>query len=377
MANIIERQRHIIDFTIASLLRRKGKNGSLLLVYTLMIFLLASVLFFTHALKHEAAVVLQSSPEIIVQRTLTGRYQPIPIAYADKIRGIRGVISVRPRLWGYYYDGSFLVNYTLMVPADNPPAAGEIVIGSGMSKVREAFEGDTVGFTGYDGKPQSYRIAGVLPEESQLLSADLILISEADYRALAGLPAEQATDLVLQVRNPKEFTTIAEKIRKLLPDTRPIIRSEILRTYDAVFSWRGGVVIVIFSIAVLAFVIFAWDKATGLSAEERKEIGILKAIGWETSDVLQMKLWEGLAISLTAFLLGVILAFGHIFFTSSLLFAQVLKGWSTLYPSFRLVPFVDFGDLAALFFLTVVPYTITTIVPSWRIATIDPDAVMR
>jgi ABC-type lipoprotein release transport system permease subunit len=377
MADIIERQRHIIDFTIASLLRRKGKNGSLLLVYTLMIFLLASVLFFIHALKHEAAVVLQNSPEIIVQRTLTGRYQPIPIAYADKIRGIRGVISVRPRLWGYYYDGSFLANYTLMAPADNPPAAGEIVIGSGISKMREAFEGDTVGFTGYDGKPQSYRVAGVLPEESQLLSADLILVSEADYRALAGLPAGEATDLVLQVRNPREFTTIAEKIRKLLPDTRPIIRSEILRTYDAVFSWRGGVVIVIFSIAALAFVIFAWDKATGLSAEERKEIGILKAIGWETSDVLQMKLWEGLAISLTAYLVGVILAFGHIFFTSSLLFTQVLKGWSTLYPSFRLVPFVDFGDLAALFFLTVVPYTITTIVPSWRIATIDPDAVMR
>jgi ABC-type lipoprotein release transport system permease subunit len=377
MANIIERQRHLIDFTIASLLRRKGKNGSLLLVYTLMIFLLASVLFFTHALKHEAAAVLRNSPEIIVQRTLTGRYQPIPIAYAEKIREIRGVISVRPRLWGYYYDGNFLANYTLMVPADNPPAAGEIVIGSGISKVREAFEGDTVGFTGYDGKPQSFRIAGVLPEESQLLSADLILISEADYRALAGLPAGEATDLVLKVRNPKEFTTIAEKIRKLLPDTRPIIRSEILRTYDAVFSWRGGLVIVIFSIVALAFVIFAWDKATGLSAEERKEIGILKAIGWETSDVLQMKLWEGLAISLTAFLLGVILAFGHIFFTSSLLFAQVLKGWSTLYPSFRLVPFVDFGDLAALFFLTVVPYTITTIVPSWRIATIDPDAVMR
>jgi ABC-type lipoprotein release transport system permease subunit len=377
MANIIERQRHIIDFTIASLLRRKGKNGSLMLVYTLMIFLLASVLFFIHALKHEAAAVLQNSPEITVQRTLTGRYQPIPIAYADKIREIRGVISVRPRLWGYYYDGSFLANYTLMVPAETPPAAGDIVIGSGISRVREAFEGDTVGFTGYDGKPQSFRIAGVLPEETQLLSADLILISEADYRALAGLPPGQATDLVLQVRNPKEFTTIAEKIRKLFPDTRPIIRSEILRTYDAVFSWRGGVVIVIFSIAVLAFVIFAWDKATGLSAEERKEIGILKAIGWETSDVLQMKLWEGLAISLTAYLLGVILAFVHIFFTSSLLFAQVLKGWSTLYPSFRLVPFVDFGDLAALFFLTVVPYTITTIVPSWRIATIDPDAVMR
>lgn len=374
---MIERQRHIIDFTLSSLLRRKGKNGALLLVYTLLVFILASVLFFTHAVRKEAALVLREAPEIIVQRTLTGRYQPIPVSYADAIGSIRGVISARPRLWGYYYDGSFLANYTLVVPADNQPEPGAIAIGSGISRVRNTFAGDTVGLAGHDGKPRNFVIERALDEESQLLSADLILISEADYRSFSGLPAGYATDLVLKVRNPKEYATIAEKIKKLLPDTRPIVRDEILRTYDAVFSWRSGLLIVIFSAAALAFVIFAWDKATGLSAEERKEIGILKAIGWETSDVLLMKLWEGLAVSLTAFLLGVILGYCHVFFTSSALFAPVLKGWSTIYPSFRLVPFVNAGDLAILFFLTVVPYTVTTIVPSWRAATIDPDSVMR
>jgi ABC-type lipoprotein release transport system permease subunit len=348
-----------------------------LLVYTLIIFLLSSVIFFTHALKREASQVLKEAPEIIVQRTLTGRYHPIPLSYADKIGDIRGVISVKPRLWGYYYDGNFLANYTLVVPEESPPKEGSIVIGSGISRIREAFPGDTIGFTGYDAKPQSYTVQGTIPEESQLVSADLILISEPDYRALSGIPVDHATDLVLKVRNQKEFATIAEKITKLLPDTRPIIRNEILRTYDALFNWRSGVVVVIFSIAALAFIIFAWDKATGLSAEERKEIGILKAVGWESSDILLMKFWEGLVISLTAFLLGTVLGYLHVFFGFSLLFVPVLKGWSTLYPQFRLVPFVNFGHLAAIFFLTVVPYTVSTIIPSWRVATIDPDSVMR
>jgi len=377
MARSIERQRHILDFTMASILRRKGKNGALLAVYTLIIFILSSVLFFTHALRQEAQAVLQGTPEIIVQRSLTGRYQTIPLDYAETIRGIRGVISVEPRLWGYHYDGNTLANYTIVVPGEDAPPDGSIDIGSGISRVREANERDTMGFSGFDGKPRGFTVRKVISAESQLISADLIVMSEHDYRAFSGIPDNQATDLVLKVRNPREFTTIAEKIVRLLPDTRPIVRNEILRTYNALFSWRSGLIIVIFSAAALAFVIFAWDKASGLSAEERREIGILKAVGWETSDILFMKFWEGLAISLTAFLLGVSLAYMHVFFSSSFLFAPVLKGWSTLYPDFRLVPIISFGQLTATFLLTVVPYVVTTILPSWRAATIDPDAVMR
>lgn len=374
---MIEHHRHILDFTLASILRRKGKNGALLLVYTLIIFILASVLFFTYALKREAALVLSEAPEIIVQRTLTGRYQPIPVAWGDKIGKINGIISVRPRLWGYQYDSVFQANYTLTVPAENPPEAGSIDIGSGISRMRSAYPGDSISFTGHDGLPRLFTIRNILDHESQLLTSDLILLSEEDYRDFSGIPSDQATDLILRVRNSKEYATISEKITKMYPETRPIVRTEIQRTYDAVFGWRSGLVIVIFSAAAIAFVIFAWDKASGLSAEERREIGVLKAVGWETSDILQMKFWEGIVVSLTAFLGGTILAYAHVFYTSAAMFAPVIKGWSTLYPTFRLTPFIDFGQVATLFFLTVVPYTVTTIIPSWRAATIDPDAVMR
>ncbi len=128
---------------------------------------------------------------------------------------------------------------------------------------------------------------------------------------------------------------------------------------------------------MLAFIILAWDKASGLGPEERREIGILKAIGWETSDVLLMKFWEGMTVSLSSFFLGLVLAYVHVFTAGSGLLAPVLKGWSVLLPEFRLVPYIDGAQVAALFFLTVVPYSVATIIPAWRASIVDPDSVMR
>ena len=366
-----------MDFTLSSLLRRKGKNGALLAVYTMVVFFLASVMFFSQALRKEAAALLADAPELVVQRIVAGRQDLIPRSYLEKIRGIRGITMARGRLWGYYYDPLSGANYTLLVPEEFAWGVGNIAVGRGVARSSMAVKGDVMSFRTHDGRLVSLTVAGVLSSSSELVSSDLILISADDFRMLFGVPRTVATDLIVEVANPAEVSTIARKITEMLPDTRPITRDEILRTYDAVFNWRSGILLVILSGALLAFIIFAGDKATGLSSEERKEIGILKAIGWDTRDVLVMKLWEGASISLTAFLVGVILAYLHVFTASALLFEPVLKGWSVLYPKFRLSPYIDFAQLAALFFLTVVPYAVATIIPAWRAATIDPDAVMR
>lgn len=372
----LEKQRNIIDFTLSSLLRRKTKNIALMAVYTVIVFVLASVMFFSHSIKREASIILQGSPEIIVQRMSAGMHTLINGEYISGIAKIRGVTSVTGRLWGYYYEPTAKANFTLLSPEDQPEE-GSITAGEGVLKLLHASAGDILSLASYRGEPVTLKVKGSLPSLSSLVSADLILISEGDFRRIFGISKGYFTDLVLRVRNPKERVTIAWKIKDLYPDTRPIIRDEILRTYDSIFNWRSGLVLVIMAGAILAFIIFAWDKATGLSAEERREIGILKAVGWETSDILIMKFWEGASVSLSSFLAGIILAYFHVFFTSSALFEPVLKGWSVLYPEFRLTPFIDVGEVMTLFFLTVLPYTVATIIPSWRAATVDPDSVMR
>ena len=377
MRTWIERHRNILDFTLSSLLRRKRKNAALVSVYTLIVFLLASVLLFTYALREEASILLKEAPEMIVQKLVAGRHELIPVAYIERIKAVRGVSTINARLWGYYYDPVVGANYTLMV-ADYPAVApGSIAVGEGVSRARLASPGDTIEFRTYQGVTLELEIKKTFPSESGLVSSDLVLISEGDFRKVFGTPEGYATDLAVRVRNPKELPTIALKVAELLPDTRQILREEILRTYDAIFNWRGGILLAILFGAVLAFIIFAWDKASGLSVEEKREIGILKAIGWETSDIIRMKFWEGLVVSLSSFLMGIIMAYIHVFFTSFMLFEPVLKGWSTLYPAFKVTPFIEGAQVASLFFLTVVPYTVATIIPSWRAAIVDPDSVMR
>lgn len=376
MKRALERHLNILDFTLASLLRRRAKNLSLLAMYLLVIFMLASLQFFVTALKREAALILTDAPDMVVQRLTAGRQDLVPDSYGAEIAKIRGVSAVRPRLWGYYYDALIGANYTVMVGDDAAAPAGT-AIGASLAKARNLQVGDLLPLISYDKSPVMLEIGTIFPSSSDLVAADLIVVTSAEFQQLFNFPGGQATDLAVTVSNPKELPTVAAKIATQFPDSRPILKSEIQRTYQSIFDWRGGMTLMVLASALLSFIIFAWDKATGLSAEERKEIGILKSIGWETSDVLLLKFWEGLVISLTAFLLGVVLAYGHVFFLSAPLFAQALKGWSVVYPRFQLVPVVDAYQLAVLFFLTVVPYTTATVIPCWRAATIDPDAAMR
>ena len=375
--NILRKQRYLIDFTLSSLLRRKSKNFGLLLVYTLIVFLLASVMLFTHALRKEAATMLEHSPEILVQRMEAGRHALIPSSYLEKMGRLRGVTEKKGRLWGYFYDPAIKTNYTMMASEERDLTTQEIIIGAGIARIRGAFIGDYITFRSHLGEAYSFQVKGILDAESELVSSDLVLMSPEAFRRTFGIAEGYYTDLALKVRNPREIYKIAEKLSLRLPDTRPILREEILRTYDSIYSWRQGIVFVLLMGTLFAFVIFAWDKASGLSAEEKREIGILKAVGWETGDVLKMKFWEGAIISLSAFLIGFLAAYGHVFYFSASLFEPVLKGWAMLYPEFQPAPFIDGLQVATLFFFTVFPYTVATIIPIWQASITDPDAVMR
>lgn len=373
----IERQRGLVDFTVANLGRRKGRNLGLFLAYALVVFLLASVVLFGDGLRREARLLLADAPELVVQRLTAGRHDLVPEDWRERLQGLRGARQVSGRLWGYHFDPTVAANLTVQVPVVDPPAPGRAVLGAALARARGLVVGDVLSLRDHAGQPYAFTVDAVLDARSELASADLMLVAEADFRAFFGIEPGRYTDLTLAVANPKEVRKVAEKVLARLPAARVITRDEMRRTYEAVFNWRQGLLLTFLSTVLAAFALLAWDKASGLSAEERREIGILKAVGWDTGDVLKMKLWEGALLSVSAFLAGYVLAWLHVFYWGAPLFEPVLKGWSVLYPRFALAPQVDAAQLATLFFLTVLPYVAATVVPVWRAATLDPDEVIR
>lgn len=382
------RQLKILEFTLSGLLRRKYKNLSLIAVYTFTIATLGSVLFLTHALKIEATASLTTAPDLVVQRVAAGRHDLIPTEYVAKINKLPGVKSVTPRVWGYYYDSLIKANLTLvgidsyqgkleLLEGQLPDNPKECAIGMGVAKAFGPSIGDNLVLEDGEKSRTVFNITGIFRAESNLLTNDLVVLQETALRDFFSMNPELATDLVVQVHNQREVKTLAKKIKYNLPDTRPITRDEILHTYDTLFNWRSGMMLAVAVTALIAFCILAWDKATGISAEEKQEIGVLKAIGWETSDVLAVKFWEGLVISLTSFVLGILAAWIHIFVFGAPALVPLLKGWSVLFPEFQLTPAVDFYQVFTLAFLTIIPYLACTVIPSWKTAVTDPEHVMR
>jgi len=371
------------------------KNGSVLVVFAGVIFLVASFQLLTQALTETAALALRTTPEITIQRISAGRQVPIPLEYVDRLAPIFGVRDIVPRIWGYYFDEVKGANYTVMgidrqrmplaeklgltlaqgsMPA--PGTRGAVLVGRSVKQVVDEKGSTLLSLFRPDLSQASFEIAGVFQPATDILTNDLIVMHLDDARDMFQISSDLATDLCVYVANPDEIATIAKKIAAILPDTRVLTRNQISKTYQVVFGWRSGFASVCLLTALTAFVIFAWDKASGLSPEERREISILKILGWETADILAVRSWEGLLVAGLAFVSGCTLAYVHVAFFDASLFRPVLMGWSVIHPPLQLVPSIKLGNFLLIFCFSVLPYMAATVIPAWRSASVPAEAAL-
>lgn len=388
---------YLIEFAINALFRQKNKNIFILIIFTLLIFLLSSIFFISKSIQNELNITVNSLPDITIQKLSAGRHHDIDVSLVDEILEIPGIKTASPRVWGYYYFENAGVNFSVVGIDEFEEQYKEklnevvkkydfskalenssMIVGTGVKKILEDnYYKEYFNFIKSNGSFKKVNILGTFKDTTNLESNDIILLPKELAQDIFGMPKNKATDIVIRVSNPNEVPTIASKIKLKYPDCRVITKQELAISYQNIFDYKSGIFLLFFIISIFTFFIIIFDRVSGLSSEEKKEIGILKAIGWRVEDVLKEKFYEAFIISFTSYILGVVLALFYVYILHAPLLNNIFSGYSILKANFNLPFVLDINSLVLIFLLSVPIYIAAIIVPSWRNSTIETDKVIR
>ncbi len=205
-----EKQRNILDYSLASLWRRKAKNLSVLIVFSAIIFLMSSFQFLTGALTTVAQQSLLMAPEITIQRMVAGRQEQIPLSYQEKLQEIFGIRRIEPRVWGYHFSDITGGNITILGVASFEPRLeesllhgrlpnnndnGGVVLGQGVVRDLNLQGRRKFSFFRSELTQKTFTVTGEFKPETELLTADLMVMSIDDSRDFFHISEDYATDL--------------------------------------------------------------------------------------------------------------------------------------------------------------------------------------
>jgi ABC-type lipoprotein release transport system permease subunit len=384
----------ILAHALSALGRRKARSLALGGGLAFAVALVAAVLFLTESLRAEAERAHAAHSDIVVQKLVGGRPTTIPAAERAKLEDIPSVRSVEPRVWGYIFLPALQGNVTIVSSPRAAPAITvangvlysgrdlvhgqhEMIAGVELAHFLGMLPGDELGLPSADPRAHAMKLVGTFKSSLDLWTSDVILCDEDDARALLGVPEGDATDIAVTLANPAEARVVARTIVERLPGARVIERDLLERVYHLAYGRRAGLVLGAAIPAILALLVLAWDRASGLGSEERKEIAILKAVGWSTADVLWAKLFESILVGACATALGLLLGYAWVFWLGAPGLRPALVGWSVLYPRSSLTPAVDAAQLLGVTTAVLGPFVLLSVVPAWRAATLDPLESMR
>ena len=397
----------LLGYALGALSRRRAKALALGGGLMFAVALVSAVLFLTSALRGEADRAKNAIPDVVVQRLSAGRPATITIEDAAKLEGIPSVRAVHARVWGYVFLPDVQGNVTVVgvtkpttplgeVDGTSAPearrglrqmgtlaegrdilqGAHEMIAGANLARSLGLHIGDSLALP--SAVPSSpLTLVGTFGSSVEMYANDVILCDEAEARAILDVPADRATDLAIDVINPAEARIVAKTVLSRLPGTRVVERELLGRVYALAYGRRAGIVLAATIPAFLALLVLAWDRASGLAPEEKKEIAILKAVGWSNADVLWAKLYESLLVGAVATGVGLLLAYAWVFPLGAPGLRAAIAGWSVLYPEGALTPEVDAAQLLAIACAVLGPFVALSIVPAWRAASLDPMESMR
>jgi len=396
--------RHLLDIAFTGLESvflhpLRSAVSFLALVVMLLPYLVG--LGLAEGLRAEAIFAMQFGADLYVTGSQFGRPGPIPLAAASAIRQFDGVSAVEPRIVGEVVLGKervhavlvglrsdFLPNWTACIDGELPhmDRLHELVIGTGLARQLNLKIGDPL-LPFYENRrgDRIARVVGVFKPDGPPWQANLIL-TNFDSAAYVFDQDGKATDLLVWCR-PSHQALVRRTIERGLAlremPGQEIVRPRVTSREDLIALLPHGLLhregvfnlhfVLVFVVGILVLLV---SSGLGLS-ERRREIGILKATGWQTDELLLRGMVESVALSLAATCASLLLAWLWLRVGNGYGIAELFLGGTGAAPSI-VVPF-RLSPVPALlaFVLSLIIVLSGTLYSSWRAAVAPPREAMR
>ncbi|MCT7517129.1 ABC transporter permease [Aliarcobacter cryaerophilus] len=379
-----------INLIFLLLHKQKTKYISIFILATLTIFLLSTVIFIKSSLQNEILKTLESHNDFIIQKEFGGRIFDIENQLEDRLKNIYGVKNITKRVYGRYKFLSEDVYFTIIgVDFSNLNkdlknlglqniSKDEMIVGFEVDNLLKKYK-----YTNYynfflpNKEIKKVKIAKVLEKESNIISSDIIILDINLARDILGINRDFSTNIAFDVPNELERANIRQKLQRLDLDLNIIQKEDILKKYETIFNYKGGVFLILYLVVLFAFIMILYQRYSQVSINERKQIAIFKAIGYSVRDIIKIKMSENFVVAFVSYLIGVLLAYFFVFILNAPILKNIFIDFSNIKNDFIIYPYIEFSTFVTLFLFFMVLFLSSVLIPVWKISAINPYESLR
>lgn len=385
------------NFLFLLLSKHKSKHIAIFIISILIVFLTSSTLFLKNSLQKEVNTTLENQSDFVIQKINSGKTQNIPTSWIDDFISINGVTSVQQRVYGLYYFMPENIYFTIIgidffeettnknikellniLNISDFLETNSMIIGNGVKKIFDKYHY----FDFYDFKLQNNNLETIkifkdLPKEANIVANDLIIMDINLAKKILNINEDEATDIILNVPNNLERQNVKEQILLKHSNIRVLQKNELKKMYENMFNYKGGIFLILFIVVLFTFILILYQRYSMISSTDKREIGILKAVGWSIKDIIKLKIMENFIVGFMAFIIGVILAYIFIFILNAPILKNIFIGFSNIQNDFIISSNIEISSLITLFLFFMIPFLSAVLIPVWKVAIIDSTKSMK
>ena len=250
-------------------------------------------------------------------------------------------------------------------------SGNHLVIGKKLLEKIGARLSETVLISSGKGAPQPFKIVGIFETGSRAIDEGTAFSSLSDTQKLRGTPSE-ITDIAVKILDPTKAEEKALEWKnnsgeKILPwqESSASILS-VFKTQDIVRNSMTISIIVVASFGI-------YNILSILVTQKRRDIAILRSMGFTPSDIIQLFFNQGLILGLLGGLVGIILGFIICWFLSKIEIDPGRIGTS----SGRMIISYEYIIYIKAFFIALTSALFSSILPARAAGKLEPMDIIR